>query len=168
MSSTFNGFRLVVATSDGNGNPTFIENDAPESRSIPGVADVAYLWRLEGDGTSPTKFGGPGRQGGVAPGGSTLKLIVIPPRSAGTAGTDVASLLHGATGGYENPAMHSTNSVDYQIVLSGRIDFVMPGNQRRTLSRGDILVDAGMPHAWENHYDEPCTYLSAAIGVAPD
>ena len=43
--------------------------------------------------------------------------------------------------------MHSHDTIDYEIVLSGKIDIVLQGNQRRTLKAGDILVMGGLPHA---------------------
>ena len=69
------------------------------------------------------------------------------------------------TAEHGNAAMHSHATIDYEIVLSGKIDIVLQGNQRRTLKAGDILVMGGLPHAWENIYDADCTYVFVTVGA---
>jgi hypothetical protein len=69
---------------------------------------------------------------------------------------------HGAQGEDE---MHATETIDYEIILSGKIDFVLPGNQRRTLETGDLLVVTGAPHAWDNPYAEDCVFLGVTIAA---
>jgi quercetin dioxygenase-like cupin family protein len=51
--------------------------------------------------------------------------------------------------------MHTTDTVDYAIVLSGEIYAVMEENE--TLMRtGDVLVQRGTNHAWSNRSTEVC------------
>ena len=64
-------------------------------------------------------------------------------------------------------AMHQTDSVDYEIVLSGRVDIELPGGQVRTLRPGSLLAMADVPHAWKNHYDEDCFYMGVVVGATP-
>jgi hypothetical protein len=95
-------------------------------------------------------------------------MMVIPANSAGKSDLDLAGVLGGgAAGGFEsNPAMHSTFSVDYVLVLSGRIDSVLPGGRRRTLTEGDFLVITGVAHAWENRYGDDCACLVVSVGAS--
>lgn len=46
--------------------------------------------------------------------------------------------------------MHATDSIDYEVVLSGKVDMELPGGKVRTLKPGDLLVMGGVPHAWKN------------------
>jgi uncharacterized cupin superfamily protein len=48
--------------------------------------------------------------------------------------------------------MHSTDTIDYAIVLAGEIYAVM--DEGETLLRtGDILIQCGTVHAWSNRSD---------------
>lgn len=51
--------------------------------------------------------------------------------------------------------MHRTNTVDYVFVLSGEIDMDMDESTVH-LQAGDIMVQQGTNHSWENRYDENC------------
>jgi hypothetical protein len=54
-----------------------------------------------------------------------------------------------------HPRMHTTDTVDYAIVLEGEIWSVM--DEGETLMRaGDILVQRGTNHAWSNRSDANC------------
>jgi quercetin dioxygenase-like cupin family protein len=44
------------------------------------------------------------------------------------------------------------------------VDLVLPGGKKRTLVPGDLLVMAGVPHAWKNPYDEDCVYVVVTVG----
>ena len=49
--------------------------------------------------------------------------------------------------------MHTTDTIDYAIVLAGEIWAVMDRDE--TLMRtGDILIQRGTAHGWENRSDE--------------
>ena len=61
-------------------------------------------------------------------------------------------------------AMHASDTIDYNIVLSGKIDLELPSGKVHTLVPGDLLVMAGVPHAWKNRYDEDCIFLAVTIG----
>ncbi len=57
-----------------------------------------------------------------------------------------------------HPFMHRTNSVDYAVIVSGRIKMLMDEEADDVeLSAGDVVIQRGTNHAWSNCYDEPCT-----------
>lgn len=98
----------------------------------------------------------------AGPNGSTFGVVRHPAGSAGK--LDVSNLLRESTEvDRQNAVMHRTDTIDYEFIVSGEIDTVLPGNKRRMLKAGDLLVVAGVPHAWENHYDEDCTYIAVTI-----
>jgi len=53
-----------------------------------------------------------------------------------------------------HPLMHRTHTVDYGIVLEGEITLVLT-DRKVALKTGDVVVQRGTDHAWENHTDRP-------------
>jgi mannose-6-phosphate isomerase-like protein (cupin superfamily) len=156
---------MVAACLDDSGAPVFLDEVPPATRDIPGIGSSAYFWRVVGSHSVPSSVGGPATSPGPATeSGSALAIV----RIAAGANTkkDLSEYIGPQTGDAHGDAqMHATTSIDYEIILSGRIDFVLPGGQRRTLETGDILVVTGAPHAWDNPYDEDCVYLSITIAA---
>jgi quercetin dioxygenase-like cupin family protein len=54
--------------------------------------------------------------------------------------------------------MHRTESVDYGIVLAGTLTLVLDGDET-VVGPGDLVVQRGTDHAWENRCDEPVRVL---------
>ena len=50
--------------------------------------------------------------------------------------------------------MHRTDTVDYGIVLSGELTAIFE-NGETLLYPGDVIVQRGTNHAWENRSDAP-------------
>ena len=51
--------------------------------------------------------------------------------------------------------MHRTQSVDYGIVLEGEIWMILDDSEV-LLKAGDVVVQRGTDHAWENRSDQVC------------
>jgi mannose-6-phosphate isomerase-like protein (cupin superfamily) len=62
--------------------------------------------------------------------------------------------------------LHSTDSIDYIYVLSGKITCIV-GEQQLQLSEGDFLAQVGPEHTWVNEHNEPCYFLGVMIGIEP-
>ena len=65
-----------------------------------------------------------------------------------------------------HPGFHKTNSVDYVIVLSGKI-YALRDEGELLLKAGDVLVQRGTNHAWSNRSDEPARLAFVLIDAAP-
>ncbi len=50
--------------------------------------------------------------------------------------------------------MHRTSTLDYVVVLQGEIVLVLDDSEV-TLRPGDVVVQRGTDHAWENRASEP-------------
>ena len=92
------------------------------------------------------------------PGGSVLRVIDFPPQrgtraeQAELARQVFAALYPDAThhaGSERSAGMHVTDTVDYAIVLAGEIVAVMDRDET-LLKAGDILIQRGTNHSWEN------------------
>lgn len=46
--------------------------------------------------------------------------------------------------------MHRTQSLDYGVVLEGSIELVLDSGERQLMQRGDVAVQRGTMHAWNN------------------
>jgi uncharacterized cupin superfamily protein len=50
--------------------------------------------------------------------------------------------------------MHRTSTVDYVVVIKGEIVLVLDDSEV-TLRQGDVVVQRGTDHAWENRSSTP-------------
>lgn len=57
--------------------------------------------------------------------------------------------------GSPHPMMHRTESVDYGIVVEGEITLILDDGSETHLQAGDVVVQRGTDHAWENRSDKP-------------
>jgi quercetin dioxygenase-like cupin family protein len=65
-----------------------------------------------------------------------------------------------------HPLMHATNSIDYLIVLSGRILLKLE-TEEVTLEPGDLIVDRGVLHGWTALGDEPGVMACVMVPAEP-
>jgi len=59
--------------------------------------------------------------------------------------------------------MHRTESVDYGVVLEGEITLVLDGGSATTVGQGDLVVQRGTDHAWENRSDKSTRILFVLV-----
>jgi len=65
------------------------------------------------------------------------------------------------------PRRHRTDSIDYAVVMSGKIDMEMDDGITTTLNAGDVLVQRGTVHNWNNRYSEDCLIAFVLISAKP-
>ena len=63
------------------------------------------------------------------------------------------------------PGMHTTDSLDYVLVVSGEATLELDDGERTVLRAGDVVIQNGTRHAWHNYGTEPCTIVGVAIGA---
>jgi len=64
--------------------------------------------------------------------------------------------------GGRHPMMHRTETIDYAVVLEGRVTLVLD-DQDVELEAGDVVIQCGTNHAWSNRSDKPCRMLYVLI-----
>jgi mannose-6-phosphate isomerase-like protein (cupin superfamily) len=157
--------RRVVTANNASGRSYFLEDGPPPRIQTvdgrPGFRS-ANLWRTEGSPATITAGDSVVEQQGVMPpaSGTVLRVIDYPPRPADPeerrrqASASLRALFPDAA--HEptdtKPGMHRTLSVDYAIVLSGTITAILDDGETE-LHAGDILIQRGTNHAWENRTD---------------
>ena len=67
----------------------------------------------------------------------------------------------------DNPGMHTTVTIDFEYVLSGRVVLELDDGAKFELGPGDTVVQNGTRHACSNPFDETATLLVVLIGATP-
>ena len=171
-----------VVTGLGSAGRAVVASDGPAPRShdlvhVPGMS-TTMLWAtspgeaLQTDGADPT----PGvRRQLPEPGGTCFLIVRFPPDSvfadpsfdpvAADAEQRIAS--PGIADAFEpdNPGMHTTDSVDYVLVLDGEVWLELDDGELTRLRAGDTVVQNGTRHAWRNRGTEPVTLAVVQVGA---
>lgn len=63
------------------------------------------------------------------------------------------------------PGMHTTDTLDYILVVAGEVTLELDDGDQTVLRAGDVVVQNGTRHAWRNHGVEPCTIVGVAVGA---
>jgi quercetin dioxygenase-like cupin family protein len=64
-----------------------------------------------------------------------------------------------------HPGMHTTDTVDFVVVLSGSVWLELDEDEERLVGPGDCVIQNGTRHAWHNRSDRPCTLAVALLGA---
>ncbi len=107
-------------------------------------------------------------------GGSRFVVTVLPPPGPmpsqdelAQAGPQMLARLPGLAQAMEagHPGMHTTDTIDYDIVISGELVMELDDGAEVTLKPGDIVVQNGTRHAWRNRGTEPVVMYSVLVGA---
>ncbi len=67
----------------------------------------------------------------------------------------------------DDPGMHTTDTTDFEIVLSGQVILELDNGAEVTLSAGDTVVQNGTRHRWRNPGDLPAVIAVFMVGAHP-
>ena len=65
----------------------------------------------------------------------------------------------------DNPGMHTTDTIDYGIVLDGEIWLELDHGRTEHLRRHDVVIQNGTRHAWRNRTDRVTLMAFVLIGA---
>jgi mannose-6-phosphate isomerase-like protein (cupin superfamily) len=65
----------------------------------------------------------------------------------------------------QDSGMHTTDSVDYGVVISGEITLELDDGATVRLKQGDCVVQNGTRHAWRNSSTTPCVMAFVLVGA---
>ena len=162
--------RRVVTGHDRNGKAVFV-SDVPVEPITTSLVPGAEFHRLWGSDTAPT-FPDSGTMPTYATyfppvGGFRVWFFSLPPRRRGTSEDAAAGLpdpaalsefeakLPGLAQYLEPdvPGMHTTPTIDFEVVLAGEIVLELDEGASVTLRAGDTIVQNGTRHRWRNDGD---------------
>lgn len=171
--------RVVTGHSDAGKSVIVSDGPSPRHVTITGMKDfsVTGVWATDHGMT-----GLPGSDDPTAKmetfvpgdGGSRFVVTVIPPpgpmpspEELAVAGPQMLERLPGLAQAMEpgHPGMHTTDTVDYDIVMSGELVMELDDGAEVTLKPGDIVVQNGTRHAWRNKSAEPVVLYSVLVGA---
>ena len=65
----------------------------------------------------------------------------------------------------DNPGMHTTDTIDFEVVLSGSVTLELDDGAKVDLRVGDTVVQNGTRHRWSNAGTEPAVLAVILIGA---
>ena len=65
----------------------------------------------------------------------------------------------------DHPGMHTTDTIDFEFVVSGEVWLELDDGKEVHLRAGDTVVQNGTRHAWLNKGTEPCRLVVCLIGA---
>jgi mannose-6-phosphate isomerase-like protein (cupin superfamily) len=170
--------RRVVTGHDPGGRSVFASDElvSPlELELFPGWA-FHSLWggdevpEFPDDGLRP-----PTRLYFPAPNGFRFSFSTVPPESVPrpqdvdirSASAAVEEALPGLLGHMEpdDPGMHTTETIDMEVILSGEVILELDDGEQRLLRPGDTVVQNGTRHRWRNPGSEPCVMAIFMAGA---
>jgi quercetin dioxygenase-like cupin family protein len=141
--------RRIVTGHDAGGRGRIVsDGPAPASRTVPDGSAFHDMW-LTGSSPAPIASTEPepigrGEVLGPPSEGTRVRIVDMPP-------------------GARSP-MHRTESVDYGVVLEGEVTLVLDDGSTTRVGAGDLVVQRGTDHAWENRSDQWTRILFVLVG----
>lgn len=170
--------RRVVTGQDASGKSVFVSDDELEPITLqlmPG-AEFHRSWGAEATPTLPTNASSPEQPTFFPPtDGFRFLFFTLPPDStvpmddldveAGLA--EFEEKLPGLAAHMEqdNPGMHTTDTVDWDIVISGEVILELDDGAEVHLKPGDCVVQNGTRHRWRNPGSTPAVVAAALVGA---
>ncbi|KAM0287807.1 hypothetical protein ACHAQH_000339 [Verticillium albo-atrum] len=65
------------------------------------------------------------------------------------------------------PFMHRTASLDYGVVLHGKVEYILDDGASRVLGPGEVVIQRGVMHGWKTAGDEPVRMLFVLSDAQP-
>jgi mannose-6-phosphate isomerase-like protein (cupin superfamily) len=159
-----------VVTGHRNGKSVIL--DDAEMQGQGGLASgMIVFWKTDGIPVIPLEDGDYKQQLPFQfpkPGGTQANIWVCPPekeylKKAKEDGVDVVGEWRKR---FEDDfGMHTTDTIDYDIVLSGELWMEVDDGAEVHLKPFDCVVQNGTRHAWRNRSSKNCVMLSVLIGA---
>ena len=177
--------RRVVTGFDKEGNAVFkYDGETKRKVKIDGIPDIVWLdeiWASDEISTIPMddtditvsmdsflpKI----------PGSVRFRTFIIPPAKTisnyirkGHSPDDFYKEYKRKAPGFEfdpkQPGRHTTDTIDYGYIISGKMYLVLDKEERRLLEAGDCFIQTGTAHSWVNPFKEPCMGLVCMVGAS--
>lgn len=174
--------RRVVTGHDAGGKAVFV-SDEHVAPVVPDLLPGNEFHRLWGGDVTPHFPDDGTRQDDRAyfppVGGFRFGFFTIPPDGGVGAppDVDIAAALADLEGKFpglaghmepDEPGMHTTATIDFEVVLSGSVTLELDDGAKVTLGVGDTVVQNGTRHRWSNAGTEPAVLAVFICGAHHD
>ncbi|KHK90359.1 cupin domain-containing protein [Novosphingobium malaysiense] len=169
--------RRVITGQTPEGKSVFSHVEEVRRRDLQQGMKWYGVWGWDELPTLPYLYEGSYEPRSVFPGkdGMRINAIVFPPQFGLTQTGDpmpseeMMKLAKAQDPGGVHPdpetGMHWTNTIDFGIVIEGELVSIQDDGAEVTLRQGDLYVQNGAMHAWQNRTDKPCTIYILNLGV---
>ncbi|MCT7661626.1 cupin domain-containing protein [Mycobacterium deserti] len=161
--------RRVVTGHDASGKSVFVSDETVgpvETMLMPGYQNHS-LWGADTTPQYPDDGSMPQWHSYFPPvGGFRFAILTFPPLFGSEAPADldveaaladVEEKMPGMLGYMDlsDPGMHTTDTIDFEVVLEGTVVLELDDGAEVTLRAGDTVVQNGTRHRWKNPADTP-------------
>lgn len=171
--------RRVVTGHDADGKAIIVDDEmvAPVTLSAMPGSEFHQLWGADSVSTFPDDGSRPDARNYFPPaGGFRFGFFTVPPdRETGTPADPDSMItlvqferrLPGMAKYFEpsSSGMHTTATIDYGVVLSGRAILELDDGVSVTLNAGDVYIQNGTRHRWSNTGDVPAVIAVTFVGA---
>jgi mannose-6-phosphate isomerase-like protein (cupin superfamily) len=170
--------RCVVTGQNASGKSVFVADApvAPVTLSLLPGFEFHRLWGSESVVELPSNGTAPAHPGYFPPkSGFRFGFFTIPPETTresapadpGPAFAELRAKLPGMAEvlELENPGMHTTDTVDFDVVISGEVILELDDGSEVLLKAGDCVVQNGTRHAWRNRSSANCVIAVTLVGA---
>jgi quercetin dioxygenase-like cupin family protein len=164
--------RLVVTGHNSASSSVFVRDDKVEPLPMLGAGNLLLFWSADEAAVYPN----PGENAGAPKffppvGGVRFFTMILAPRggasshesgraTSGEVGADLTEIME-----RDQPGMHTTDSTDFALVSSGRVELELDDGVKVVLSAGDAIVQNGTRHRWRVAGDEPAILTFVLVGA---
>lgn len=174
--------RRVVTGHDKDGNAVFASDELvePVMTALSTSSSFHVLWNGDTTPSFPDDGSRPAFTAYFPPvGGFRFGLFTLPPRDepppasevdVAAAVAELRAALPGLLDHMESgaPGMHTTATIDFEIVLTGEVILELDDGARVQLRAGDTVVQNGTRHRWSNPGSAPATLAVFMCGAHHD
>ena len=167
--------RRIVTTNTAQGRSRILsDGPSPHMLETAPHRGLIDLWAMAEGGPDTATPDGADRPVVLAParGGNTFRIFQLPPAGVGendrVLSADVFARM-GASDAHDadakHPNMHCTRSIDYIVLLSGRVKLILD-EEEAILEPFDVVIQRETNHAWQNLSDQPAQLIAVLIDTS--
>lgn len=169
-----------IVTGQRNGRSVLVSDEQRPGIALTSIPGFHFneIWTTESTARHPAPITQSFSDGWLPPpGGTQFQIVSFPPDAVFiqpgfnpvAAGEEQLKLFPGVASHFDpdHPGMHATPTVDYAVLLKGKMVLEVEDGTSVTLSPGDVVVQNGARHAWHNPGDAPATLAFVLVGVLP-
>ena len=161
--------RRVVTGHTPEGTAAVASDAAVEPFTFGDGGAYHVLWGADAPARFPDDGAAPAWTAAFPPvGGHRFLLMTIPAGQTRESDDSLAQALADSLGDImekDQPGMHKTATIDYEVVLSGKIGLELDDSAEVLLLPGDVVVQNGTRHRWHNRGSAPATMAVIVIGA---
>ncbi|KLP12049.1 hypothetical protein CEK26_009153 [Fusarium fujikuroi] len=134
MTSPLPPLRRIITVHNDAGQTIIKYDDRVTNKIVPYSVTLRSLWTTDTSPANLSSLDNANAKVRIVNNGSIFRIVDFPPRSSGH--------------------VHRTISIDYVIVQKGMAVFVLDDGSKTLVGEGDVIVQQGTVHRWDNPTDE--------------